>query len=148
MQETLENYGPDSGQYSEALGSQLVCLGQMIQTRESYAAARDEGLYQLQREIRQASERLVGKLKVPPRPTFGGRSLEAKPKIFANKTNAMVFSEKSEEAFRKLALSWMMTKLTLVLCVSLRRHSMCLRRLHWTYLARTWRVYATCQLYN
>jgi len=101
MQEALEDYGSESNEYIEARGRYLVCYGQLMQARDAHAAAWDERLYQLQKEIRQAWERLTGKLKIPPLPTCGGKSLEARYRIFATKRNAMVFSEKLEEAFKE-----------------------------------------------
>jgi hypothetical protein len=101
MKEARDVYGEDSDQYRAALGRFLLCYEQIAEARASHGAAWDERLYQLQKELQQAWEQLVGMLKVPPRPTCGGRSIEARSKIFANKENAMIFSKKLDEAFNK-----------------------------------------------
>jgi hypothetical protein len=99
MQEALENYGPYSSQYRAARGRYLRCYEHIAEGRASHAAAWDERLYLLQKELQQAWEQLMK--GVPPRPTCGGKSSEARSKIFANKENAMIFSKKLEEAFNK-----------------------------------------------
>ena len=105
MQEALEEYGEESSQYLEALGRYLRCYGQLMNARDSHAAAWDERLYQLQKEIQQAWEQIIGKLKVPPRPpTCGAKSIEVRSKIFASRKNAMIFSDKLEEAYKKTGI--------------------------------------------
>lgn len=104
MQEALENYGEESSQYLEALGRYLRCYGQLMRARDSHAAGWDERLYQLHKEILQAWEQLVGKLKVPPRPICGVKSIEVRSKILANRKNAMIFSDKLEEAYKKTGI--------------------------------------------
>ncbi len=101
MEEALAAYGPDSSEFIAARGRFLRCYGELMKARDSHSAGWDERLYLLQKQILESWERLVGRLKVPPRPTCGARSMEARSKIFADRKNAMAFSERLDEAFRK-----------------------------------------------
>ena len=103
MQEALDSYGPFSSQYRAALGRYLQCYEHIVQGRASHAAAWDERLYLLHKELQQAWEQLMK--GVPPRPTCGGTSSEARSKIFATKETAMIFSKKLEEAFNKTGVT-------------------------------------------
>lgn len=102
MQDALVENGRDSREYEESRERYQACLiqeGEMARARQSHGAAWDEKLFQLQRDIQAAREKLFYGLKVPPGPTCGRNSIEARSKIFGNKRNAMIFSEKMEEAF-------------------------------------------------
>lgn len=102
MQDALVENGRDSREYDEARERFYVCLHdeqRMAMARESHAGAWDEKLFQLQKDIQAAWEEFFHGLKVPPRPTCGRSSIEARSKILGNKRNAMIFSEKMEEAF-------------------------------------------------
>lgn len=91
----------NSEEYEEAQKKYQACLKHelaMARGRASHGAAWDEKLYQLQRYIKEAWDLLYG-LEVPPVPPCGIKSIEARTKILGNKKNAMIFSEKMEEAF-------------------------------------------------
>lgn len=71
------------------------------EARSAHMAAWDEKLWQLQKDIQAAWERLFHGLKVPPRPSCGRSSIEARSKMLGSKKNAMIFSKKMDEAFRE-----------------------------------------------
>ena len=101
-QRALEVYGEDSRQYEDAQERYHACLRHeeaMARGRQSHMAAWDERLFQLQRDIQAAWEKLFYGLEVPPKPTCGRNSIEVRSKILRNKRNAMIFSKKIEEAF-------------------------------------------------
>ncbi len=104
MQEALENYGPDSTQYRDALGTYLICYGELVRGREGHSGDWDEKLYLLQKELQEAWEQLTGRVDIPPKPTCGKRSIEARAQIFESRKNAMVFSMKMEEAFQETGI--------------------------------------------
>lgn len=98
MQEALEDHGRRSGEYETAQDRYQACLiheGNMAAARQSHGAAWDEKLYQLQRDIQAAWDKLFYGLEVPPRPTCGRNSIGVRSKILGNKKSAMIFSEKS-----------------------------------------------------
>jgi len=103
MQEALDEFGEHSRDYERALDRYYECMrfeGMLADGRASHSAAWDEKLWLLYNEIQAAWERLFRGLKVPPRPTCGGRSCEIRSRIFSTKATAMVFSKKLSEAFR------------------------------------------------
>lgn len=104
MQEAKEAYGEESEQYKNALGKYLLCMEAIYDARASHGLAWDERLYRLQQEIQEAWERSVGRLKIPPVPTCGKKSIEVRSKIFLDRNTAMTFSEKLEEAFSKTGI--------------------------------------------
>lgn len=78
----------------------MISVSFVISTaRSSHAGAWDEKLYLLIKEIQEAWDKLFHGIKFPPRPSCGKKSLEARSRIFENSKNAMIFSEKMEEAF-------------------------------------------------
>lgn len=96
--------GRDAPECAELLGRLQACLRderQRAEARSAHMAAWDEKLWQLQKDIQAAWERLFHGLKIPPRPSCGRSSIGTRSKILGNKKNAMIFSTKMDEAFRE-----------------------------------------------
>jgi hypothetical protein len=96
--------GRDAPECDELLERLQACLRDerdRASARQAHGAAWDERLMQLQKEIQAAWERLFHGLKLPPRPSCGRSSVEARSKILGNKKNAMIFSKKMDGAFRE-----------------------------------------------
>jgi len=74
MKDALDRYGEESDEYIAARGEFLQCYEKIADARASHGAAWDERLYQLQKELKQTWEQLVGVVKVPPRPTCGNKT--------------------------------------------------------------------------
>ncbi len=108
MQETLAVYGLGSPEHDEASEAYFACMrdyAAVAAARGAHAAGWDEKLWLLYQEIQAAWERLFGKLKLPPRPPCGPRSGDIRTKIFSEKSTAMLFSRKMQEAFREAGVA-------------------------------------------
>lgn len=76
---------------------EIARVGRMSDTRA------DDRMMALFSLLAEAHEILFGKLDIPPRPC-GRASIDLRGKIFSNKKNAMVFSNKIAEAFKEAGI--------------------------------------------
>jgi hypothetical protein len=77
----------------------------LAEGRAAHGAAWDEKLYLLYKEIQASWDRLFGRIKVPPVPSCGARSVKLRKEIFESKGTAMRFSHKLAEAFLESGIS-------------------------------------------
>lgn len=93
-----------SDEHLEALGRYLWCYRSILDGRHGHALAQDEKLYQFAKQLQEFSDALFGRLKIPPRPDCGLRSLEIRKELFSNPETAMLFSQSIAKAFEKAGL--------------------------------------------
>jgi hypothetical protein len=104
VQDALERYGEGSPEHREAQEAFQDCLiheGMIQAGRSSHAAAWDEKLWLLFLELQAAWERVFGKIRKPFPPPCGPRSIEVRREILEDRSTAMLFSKKLDEAFQR-----------------------------------------------